>query len=220
MGKNKFRLFLIIILAAFISVFYVRESRAQAYCQQINSQNSAILRGQITDNGGEPNMTVWFTWRIFGDIWWNRTPSQNVNATPLPFNFSFQLTGLQPCTAYEYRAVARNSAGEVEGNTVCFRTLCNPLTISCSSSPNPARINQLVTFTSNVSGGQPPYSYDWSGACNGSGSTCTTSFNSTGNFTAHLTVQDAAGNIKTTQCSVVVQGGLPQVITLPPVETL
>jgi len=189
-------------------------------CTQL-SGTTAILRGQITSNGGDPNMTVWFEWRRQGDLFWNSTPSRNVIVNSVPYTFSETLSGLNRCTTYEYRAVARNSAGTSRGSIMCFRTNCTPpLQVTCSASPNPASVGQTVTFTANVTGGTGIYSYLWSGACSGSSSSCTTSFNSVGTYTAQLRVQDSEGNIATTQCSVTVQAGLPQVITLPPVETL
>ncbi len=194
--------------------------QAQLSCTQLNSPTSAQLRGQITDNGGDPNITVWFNWRPQGSFSWNQTPSQNVNVISLPFNFYFNLSNLQACTTYEYKAVARNSVGTSEGSVQCFRTACQPLSISCNASPNPARINQTVTFFSTVNGGVAPYTYSWAGACIGSSANCQTSFNSLGTFTAHLTVRDSIGSVQSTQCSVTVQGSVPTVITLPPVETL
>ena len=63
---------------------------------------------------------------------------------------------------------------------------CN--TISTSVSPNPANINQLVTFTSTVTNNDPNATYSWSGACTGFYSSCQTSFTSAGTYTAYLTV--------------------------------
>ncbi len=37
------------------------------------------------------------------------------------------------------------------------------MNVSCSASPSPALIGQTVTWTANVSGGTPPYTYLWSG---------------------------------------------------------
>ena len=78
------------------------------------------------------------------------------------------------------------------------------LNVSCSASPNPAQINQNVTFTANVSGGVSPYSYSWSGAVTGSGNPKTTSFSNSGTKTAYLTVTDNASQTKSTSCSVTV----------------
>ena len=60
--------------------------------------------------------------------------------------------------------------------------------VSASVSPNPANVNQLVTFTATVNGANSNTSYSWSGACAGFASSCQTSFPSAGTFTAYLTV--------------------------------
>ena len=39
----------------------------------------------------------------------------------------------------------------------------SPMSVSCSASPSPALIGQTVTWTANVSGGTPPFTYSWSG---------------------------------------------------------
>lgn len=208
---------------AFGQVYYCAQS------QEIISTSTVTLRGQITNTGGDPNIKAWFRFRKQGDSYWQNTPIQNLNVTYTPFNFSYKLTNLQQaCTnygpsyiVYEYKAVAQNSAGESEGNTICFTIRCfEPLQVSCSAIPNPAKVNENVIFTANVLGGQPPYYYNWTGACTGSSNTCATSFNSVGTYTATIYVKDASGNQAQASCSVRVTANLPTVITLPPVETL
>ena len=211
---------LLVILLGLFLVSTKPTVNARQACSQLSSTSSATLRGQITDTGGTPEIIVWFRWRIQNSSTWYDTPRQEILVTNVPYDFSHTLNNLRACTVYEYRAVASNIIGASEGNIECFRTACQPLTISCTATPNPATINQIVTFSSNVSGGQPPYSYSWSGACTGSSANCQTSFGYIGNYTAYLTVRDSAGNGQSTQCSVSVQGRAPTVITLPPVVTL
>jgi hypothetical protein len=217
----------LVIFLFFVEAILTNHNVKAQSCTQLSSTSSAVLKGQITNTGGDPNMTFWFEWRqagIFpGPLL--STPMRNVFVSTVPYTFSENLTGLSACTTYEYKAKARNSAGTSEGSIVCFRTSCVlPINVSCSTVPNPANINQMVTFTSNVSGGQPPYTYTWSGACSssffGSFFGCLASFNKVGTFTATLVVRDSLGNQNSAQCSVTVRAGLPQVITLPPVETL
>lgn len=219
--KKTFFLIIALIVSVFAILNFKKEVKAQFFCNiQVNSFNSATLRGRITDTGGDNLITTWFEWRNVNSASWNSTNPQNLTITTTPFDFSQTLTGLNSCTTYEYKAVARNSIGTTLGNVQCFRTLCQSLTVSCSASPNPAFTNQTVTFNSLVSGGRPPYSYNWSGACSGSGSSCSNSFNSIGTFTTNLLVTDSSGTTASSQCSVNISSGLPTVITLPPVETL
>ena len=76
------------------------------------------------------------------------------------------------------------------------------LSVSCNVSPNPAQINQTVTFSSNVSGGSGNYTYYWSGATYGNSSYSQKSFSSNGNYTAYLTVNDSQNKSASTSCSV------------------
>lgn len=75
------------------------------------------------------------------------------------------------------------------------------LFVSCSSSPNPANVNQTVLFSSQVTGGTGSYSYYWSGDCAGFGSTCSNSFYNPGIKTVNLTV-NSGGQSNSTTCSV------------------
>lgn len=73
------------------------------------------------------------------------------------------------------------------------------LSVSCYASPNSISINQPVNFTASATGGAGYYTYTWSGACIGSGSTCSTpAFTNMGNYTAYVTVtsggQSASAN--------------------------
>jgi hypothetical protein len=58
----------------------------------------------------------------------------------------------------------------------------------------------------------PTYYYTWTGACTGSSSTCTRSFNSSGVYAANLSVT-IGGVTKTANCSTTIQnsacGALP-----------
>jgi len=76
------------------------------------------------------------------------------------------------------------------------------LSVSCYASPNPAQINQTVTFYSNVSGGSGNYSYYWSGAAYGNNSYSQESFSSDGNYKAYLTVHDSQNRSASTSCRV------------------
>jgi hypothetical protein len=78
------------------------------------------------------------------------------------------------------------------------------LTVSCYASPNPADVNETVTFTANATGGTGSYIYSWSGACTGSSQTCQKSFSSAGTYTATVNVTSGS-QTKSASCSVTVQ---------------
>jgi len=96
-----------------------------------------------------------------------------------------------------------SSGSDTKSVTVNMQT--PSLNASCYASPNPAQVNQVVTFTANVSGGVSPYSYSWSGAVSGNSQSVTKTFSNSGTYTAYLTVTDSASQTKTTSCSVEVQ---------------
>jgi len=89
-----------------------------------------------------------------------------------------------------------------EYNLIVQDSYDDTISVSCYASPNPAQINQTVTFYSNVSGGSGNYSYYWSGATYGSNSYSQKSFNSDGNYTAYLTVHDSQNRSASTSCRV------------------
>ena len=67
------------------------------------------------------------------------------------------------------------------------------MSVSCSASPDPAKIGELVTWTASVSGGTPPYTYSWSGSESLSGDTAsvTKTYSTLGTKTATVTVTDS-----------------------------
>ncbi len=85
------------------------------------------------------------------------------------------------------------------------------LSVSCSASPNPALVNQPVTFTASASGGTGTYTYSWSGACTGSNSSCTKSFSSSGNYTATVQVSSGTQTVSTS-CQIKINP-LPPTLT-------
>ena len=77
-------------------------------------------------------------------------------------------------------------------------TVNPPVTVSISSSKNPIDYGMSVTFNSNVTGGTPPYSYQWSlNGANVSGATSSTWTTSTlpvGNDSIRVWVTDSVGD--------------------------
>ena len=65
------------------------------------------------------------------------------------------------------------------------------LGVTVSVSPNPANVGQTVTFTASPSGGSGSYTYTWSGCPDTGSSTCQTSYQSAGNYTASVLVSSA-----------------------------
>jgi hypothetical protein len=75
--------------------------------------------------------------------------------------------------------------------------------VSCLALPNPADVDQPVTYTATASGGDGTYTYAWSQDCAGTDSTCTKSYLEGGTKTAKITVTSAGQSVSAT-CSTVV----------------
>lgn len=88
------------------------------------TDTTATLSANLTEDGGESCLT-WIEYRKFGDDAWLST-QVGFTSTDDSDNWSTQFNGyvhgLTPSTTYEYKAVATNSAGEAEGETLTFRT--------------------------------------------------------------------------------------------------
>ena len=97
-----------------------------------------------------------------------------------------------------YPITVTGSAAGIVRSTVFNLVISAPAGISatCSASPSPAYIGQPVTWSANVSGGTPPYSYAWSGT-NFPGTPTSNpyviSYQTTGAKTASVTVTDGNG---------------------------
>jgi len=87
-------------------------------------ETSAILVGEVTEYGGDPNLEVWFDYRKSSDSYYNfQTPQMSKYGTGL---FCYTVENLQTCTTYFYRAVAKNSSGISYGEEKFFTTPCSP----------------------------------------------------------------------------------------------
>lgn len=168
------------------------------------SSNQATLVGQITDTGGDSNISAWFEWGRSSSLGYT-TPVQNLRISYVPYQYCYTITNLSPCTTYYYRAVVQNSAGVNYGETRSFTTRCtsesSQLTASCYAYPNPAYVGDIVTFYSNVSGGSGNYSYSWSGDCISNSSICTKAFPNPGSYYAYLIAYSGSQSVNTS-CSV------------------
>jgi len=134
---------------------------------------SATLRGEITDDGGDPYLLVWFEYGTTPSYGWT-TPVQEKYGTG---EFSYTVSGLQECTTYHYRACARhrNYNDTNCGEDKTFTTPCNvqidlkvngvdgPITVSYS--------NRTITLSwTSQHADSCQASGDWSGSKPTSGS--------------------------------------------------
>ncbi len=75
------------------------------------------------------------------------------------------------------------------------------LSVTCLANPSSIDINQSTTFTASASGGSGSYTYSWSGACVGSGLTCSRVFSNYGTQSATVTVTSSNQTVSA-NCSV------------------
>lgn len=96
--------------------------------------------------------------------------------------------------------------GQSAANGGVYTIVAPTLTASCSASPGSATVNQAIVYRASASGGTGSYSYSWSGVCDGTNSTCSKSFDTTGIKTATVSVTSGAETV-TRSCEAGI--GLP-----------
>lgn len=184
------------------------------------SETQATLVGEITDDGGDPNLEAWFQYGktiTYG----SETTHQSKYGLGL---FCTIVYNLEPCTTYHYQAVARNSAGTSYGEDKIFNTTCLPVNvdIKANGSDGPitlsVRDNVALSWTAQ-NAVTCEASGDWSGSKSFSGSQ-TIQLNNVKTYTFNLTCRNASGT-QTATDSVQVQAKAlpPVVITKPAVIT-
>ncbi len=81
---------------------------------------SAKLNGELTELTGAEDAEVWFEWRASGATGWNTTDEMTLSGTG---GFSYELSGLDSGTEYEFRAAARADGDASDtGNNRTFAT--------------------------------------------------------------------------------------------------
>jgi hypothetical protein len=179
-----------------------------------NVNNSAVLSGEVTSDGGSPVMERGFCYAT--------TPSPDVNDTKVisgngTGTFNYAIYNLQPYTTYYVRAYAINAQGTAYGNEITFTNLCDlPISPGIISGNNTILENTTdeVFSISSIPGA---INYNWivpSGATIVSGQgtpSITVNFdNSSGNV--GVRAENACGNSEYTNLAITIYQ-LPVVIT-------
>lgn len=86
------------------------------------SDDALVVAGNLTDLGDADEATVRFEYRVNGTDEWAVSDGERVNATG---TVTEDLTGLEPGTEYEYRAVAETAVGVDRGETRTIETLAD-----------------------------------------------------------------------------------------------
>ena len=212
-------LFIIILLG--IGLFLTSFISAQTSCPPNTTveETQATLVGEVTDDGGDPDLEVWFQYGKTTN-YGSETSKASQYGTGI---FCATIYSLDPCTLYNYRAVAKNSANTSYGDNKTFTTKC-PVSVDleANSSDGPITVsyksNVVLSWTSeNASSCQA--SGDWSGTKATSGSQ-TIQMSQVKTHTFTLTCKDSSGTkTGTDSVTVNVTPNPPTVITLPAVVT-
>jgi hypothetical protein len=117
---------------------------------------------------------------------------------------SKQISGkeiISPTTNTTYNLTCTGPRGNISKSVTLIVKELLPLKASCFGHPNPALINETVTFSSSVSGGTGSYQFYWSGDCVGTASSCKNAFSTVVSKIAILQVI-SGDQLITTSCSV------------------
>ena len=183
-------------------------------------ETQATLVGEVIDDGGDPNLEVWFN---YGKTISYGLESSHSSKYGIGI-FCSTVYNLEPCTTYHYQAVAKNSADTSYGEDKSFTTKCLPLTVDLKvdSSDGPITVSYKDNITlswSSENSVSCQASGDWSGTKAVSGSQVI-QMNEVKTNTFTITCQDSTGTkTETDSVIVVVTPNPPVVITKPAIVT-
>ena len=222
MKKNiliKITIFVVVIL---IFVFLSVKSAFAQSCPANTEvgETQATLVGEVTDDGGDPNLTVWFE---YGKTipYSYKTPKMSKYGTGL---FCATIYNLEPCTTYNYRAVAQNSAGISYGENKTFTTKCAPVKVDLKANGSDGPVTLYYGDNVNLSWKTENANYceasgDWSGNKAVSGYE-TIKLTTLKTYTFILTCRNATGSqTASDSVQVTLKAKPPVVITKPAVVT-
>lgn len=207
-----------ILLAGFISIEIAFAQSCPSNTEVGETQ--ATLVGEVTDDGGDPNLTVWFE---YGKTlpYSNQTSKMSKYGTGL---FCATVYNLEPCTTYNYRAVAKNSAGTSYGENKTFTTKCQPVKVDLKANGSDGPVTIYYGENLNLSWTTENASYceasgDWSGTKATFGYE-TLKLTNLKTYTFTLTCRNATGSQTTSDSvQVTLKAKPPIVITKPAVVT-
>ncbi len=201
--------------------FFNHSVLAQESCpaNTIPGETQATLVGEIMDDGGDPNLEVWFQYGKTS-VYGYQTAHQSKYGTGL---FCATVYNLEPCTTYYYRAVAKNSAGTSYGDSKSFTTTCSPVLVDIkangSDGPVTLKYKDYVNLSwTSQNAVSCTASGDWVGSKSISGSQ-TIQLNQIKNYTFNITCSGQSGQTKTDSVTVKISANPPVVVTKPAIVT-
>jgi hypothetical protein len=141
------------------------------------------------------------------DVGQSQTFTSSVSPGTPPYSYQWYLNGVANGTgstwtftpsssgSYSVYVNVTDSAGVRAKSNVATITVNAALSVTVSPTNATLDVGQSQTFTSSVSPGTPPYSYQWylNGVANGTGSTWTFTPSSSGSYSVYVNVTDSAG---------------------------
>ena len=129
---------------------------------------SATLTGEITDDGGDPNLTVWFQYGKTTSYGYE-TSHQSKTGTG---EFNATVSGLENCLTYHYRAAAKHQDfnDTMYGQDKTFTTQCNvTVDLKANNSDGPITVaykdrNSFSLSWTSQNADSCTASGDWSGS--------------------------------------------------------
>jgi|GEM_PF-3201281 len=153
----------------------------------VNTGQTIIWQANVTGGNGAGSYT--YSW----------SGTDGLTSTLSSVGKSYSTAG----TKYATVAVTSGGQSQTANCSAVVNQLIPPLAVSCSVSPNSINTGNSATFTSNAFGGTGSYTYLWSGACTGTSSNCSNTFNTQGAQTATVSVTSGS-QTQTANCSVTV----------------
>jgi hypothetical protein len=185
------------------------------------TDTSATLVGEVTDDGGDSNLEVWFQYGR-STSYENETPHQNKSGVGL---FCSVVTNLTPNTTYHYRAVAKNSVGINYGENKSFTTRSSlepTVDLKVNNSDGQISITRKNYINLSWNSNNATYCYasgDWGGNKFSSGFE-SIRLDTVKTYTFTITCKNEnSGRTASDSVTVVVRPDLPTVITKPAVIT-
>ena len=107
-----------------------------------------------------------------------------------------------PTYSYNYSSNSSCYGSGCSSNSTSHTTT-KKLSVQCVVSDTSIKEGESVTYTANVSGGNSPYTYDWSGSVNSSSRSTTIKYSNDGTYRAYITVTDDDGRTASDECATV-----------------
>jgi hypothetical protein len=121
--------------------------------------DAATLNGAVNPQGTQTNFA--FGWRKAGTTDFTGTATQDVGDGTAMLTRTDRITGLTPCTTYEYHAGAQNTVATHLGKDVTFTTDCAPTALTLPAAPvGPTEAGMNASVRPN--GPQTYYAYQFS----------------------------------------------------------